>query len=368
MLNFNQNHYVPIVKWRQGEYQALMNLANDRKDKVTPLLEIPQEKWDFDEEKPSVSLDHHMSKFGKRLYAKWRDRYCFVDSGLIEGAEKMADGTHHLVHIFELARNEGAKPIPVTGLSRHRAYQAATRTIIQTDERGVCIRLTPSDFSDKLPLALSTLISQLGVNVRQVHLLVDTSDTDSSNADALAESWKQKLNQIPTPKEWATLTIAGSSFPQQLPSTIYRPHNLAPRNEWQAYQAIREHCLHMLGRIPSFGDYACTTPHAAKLDPRLIDPTAKIKYTTPSGWFITVGKKVKEHGRNQYHMLCADLVAHKPLVYCGRKYSHGDQFIDDCANGGTTGSPGSWPAAASNHHITMVTLDLANFHGTSKTP
>lgn len=45
---FDHNHYVPVLKWRMGEYQALLNLKKTVADWVTPLIEIPTEGWDFE--------------------------------------------------------------------------------------------------------------------------------------------------------------------------------------------------------------------------------------------------------------------------------------------------------------------------------
>ena len=45
---FTQRHYVPVLKWKQGEYQALYRLSNAVKDNLTPLLEIPPIGFDFE--------------------------------------------------------------------------------------------------------------------------------------------------------------------------------------------------------------------------------------------------------------------------------------------------------------------------------
>ena len=39
--------YVPILKWRQGEYQALWRLADATKDRTVPLIEITPPDFDW---------------------------------------------------------------------------------------------------------------------------------------------------------------------------------------------------------------------------------------------------------------------------------------------------------------------------------
>jgi hypothetical protein len=98
---FDQNHYVPVLKWRQGEYQALVKLDPAIKDWITPLFEIPKETWDFEKQAPTKDLDDHLAPFGKRLKAKWGIRRCFVDSCYLSNDSTIASGTHHLDHIFK---------------------------------------------------------------------------------------------------------------------------------------------------------------------------------------------------------------------------------------------------------------------------
>ena len=64
---FYHLHYVPVLKWRQCEYQSLLKLTATIKEWVTPLFEIPTEQWDFENGAPAKSLDEHLAKFGKRL-------------------------------------------------------------------------------------------------------------------------------------------------------------------------------------------------------------------------------------------------------------------------------------------------------------
>jgi T4 beta protein len=37
----NTDFYVPAVRWRTGEYQALLRLSDAAKDRIVPLITIP---------------------------------------------------------------------------------------------------------------------------------------------------------------------------------------------------------------------------------------------------------------------------------------------------------------------------------------
>ena len=57
---FGRNHYVPVLKGRDGEYGALQTLTPSTRQALTPLVEIPPIPWDFKEEKPAKTIDGHL--------------------------------------------------------------------------------------------------------------------------------------------------------------------------------------------------------------------------------------------------------------------------------------------------------------------
>ena len=124
---FNHLQYVPILKWKLGEYQALSRLENAVKDRVTPLIEIPAVGYDFENSRTAKSLDDHLKDFGRRLKAKWPARLCFVDTKNIAASERLADASHPLTRVLTLARSEGCMAIPVVSLSSDADYRQELR-------------------------------------------------------------------------------------------------------------------------------------------------------------------------------------------------------------------------------------------------
>jgi hypothetical protein len=365
---FTEKHYVPVLKWRQGEYMALSRLSAAIKDWVTPLFEMPTEAWDFEAEAPAKSLDDHLAKFGVRLKQKWDARRCFLDSPFIDGSKKVASGKHHLVHIFDLARAAGAHPVPVVGLGRASAYVTAVKTIVSQDDRGACLRLTPDDFGSSLHTDIAALISKIGIHVGQCDLVLDCAADITVSAKTQALVWKGLLDQVPSLSGWRSVTVAGTAFPESLPASTFRPTGTTKRYDWLGYKSLIG-LLPEGARIPTFGDYAVAHPRTEMIDPRMLDPNAKIKYTINDAWFIAMGSQVKKNGRGQYANICKSIVSASPPVFSGASYSYGDKFIEDCAKGiGSTGGTSTWPMVGSNHHVTKVVRDVASLFGVSKLP
>ena len=131
--------YVPLLRWRQGEYEALFRLGNAQKDATLPLIEILPPDYDFEQRKPKKNLDEHLKLFGKRLGVKWAGRPALIDAGRLDPGARMHDGRHPLSFILDEARTAVAPLIPLTGLDRDAAYQTAVRSIALIDGRGAAL-------------------------------------------------------------------------------------------------------------------------------------------------------------------------------------------------------------------------------------
>ncbi|SEP09032.1 Beta protein [Luteibacter sp. UNC138MFCol5.1] len=357
---FDHKHYVPILKWRMGEYQALHHLTPAVREWVTPLIEVPKETWDFELGAPSKTLDEHLFHFGKRLCLKWGKAPCFVDSCYIAADTMMASGAHHMGHIFELARLAGAAAIPVTGLRRSASYQAAVASIIGVDRRGVCLRLNPQDLNDTVIASIQRLLALLGLMPEEVHLVLDVGTDLLKNATGQAAAWQAMITGIPFASRYATLTVASSAIPATFSAAALKTNKYIARDEWIAYKALTN--LKM-PRIPTFGDYGVLNPSMVEMDPRFIDPNAKIKYATEKSWFIALGTQVRRNGRGQYGNLSQEIINETPPIFGGPAYCYGDAFISACASGGSTGGTSTWPTVTTNRHLTVSVREIASHFG-----
>ncbi|WP_407353991.1 beta family protein [Luteimonas sp. R10] len=362
---FSHAHYIPILKFRQGEYLAIGRSSAAIKKWMTPFFELPTEPWDFEEKIPSKSMDEHLAQFGKRLARNWKAR-CFVDSPYIGGSASVASGVHHLEHAFSLARAEACLAVPVVGIERDTAYKKAVAAIVAADQRGACIRVSPDDFASNISGKIASLLAVIGLQASDCDLIIDANDDISSSPSSQAIVWKSLIASLPQLAQWRSLTVAGGSFPASLsPASIYRPHKDVKRYEWLAYKSL---VRGKLDRVPTFGDYSAASPKTFEMDPRLMDPNAKVKYTLDDEWRIVMGNQVKKNGRSQYQTLCKTLIGSLGSNWPGRTYSHGDEFIDDCAAGKGNGGSSTWPTVTTSHHAAAAVRGIAILFGASPVP
>ncbi|MEW6532344.1 MAG: beta family protein [Thermodesulfobacteriota bacterium] len=357
---FTHKHYVPVLKWKQGEYQALNRLDNAVKDNLTPLLEIPPVGYDFETGIERESIDDHLDDFGRRLKAKWHNRPCFVDAKYVDSAVRMSDGRHFIETIFEHARSERCRAIPVVGLSNDLPWLAATAAAIRADARGVALRLTPLDFDRAdLPREIRRVLTALDIDYGDSDLIVDVEAPNFQPLTMFVQMIVTCVRTIPRLTRWRSFTITGTSYPATI-AGLRSPFQEIPRLEWRMYQRL----VNRLGtatRLPTFGDYAVAHPEPIALNMRLVKPFAKLRYTSNDFWYIGKGTNVRDHGYSQYRQLCQTLMAHP--CFDGRGSSAGDDYIADCAQGtARTGNLTTWVWVSTNRHLTKVVNDLATFH------
>jgi len=357
---FGFNHYVPILKGKAGEFGALEELKSDIKNHITPLIDVPRI---FHSKTSKKSLKDHLEKTAENINSSWgQENQIFVDLFDIKLTDRTSDGTHPIKCIFNFLGAKKVKAIPTTGLDRDKNYNREIKKVIQKDQRGVCIRLLREDldFIDELVDDLEAFIEELNVTHKKIHLLLDFRVIESVDIGPDFKRALTAIDNIPNISDYATLTIAGSSYPQSLIAVNRDTFVKIPRIEFNLWELILGE-QHKIKRIPSFGDYAVVHPDLLDLDFRKITLGGKIRYTLDKEWLIFKGRSFKSHpdGYGQFHELAHNIV-NRP-EFNGPKYSWGDKYIAQCARKEVKcGSLTTWVMVDINHHLTFVGEQVSN--------
>lgn len=360
-MPITHNDYVPILKWRQGEYQALFRLGTLQKDRVVPLIEVCPPEFDFETQQPAKSIDDHLLKFGPRLKTKWGQRPALIDAGLIDPDEQMTDGRHPLTYLLDEARKVNGLLVPVTGLLRHADYQEAVSAGQAEDGHGIAIRCSLDEFSDTaMGQNVQELVKILGVDIDEVDVIVDFANGNLQPVTDFALLLATLLAQNVWAHGARSITIAATSFPSSM-AEITGPLQTVTRHEWLLYKELVETLPDGLP-IPAFGDYAIAPPELIQGDMRLLKPSATVRYTINDAWMIAKGTNVRDNGFEQYRQHCATVV--QSQHYLGSNFSRGSGYIRGCSTGAeSTGNLTTWRWVGTNHHITKVISDLSTFYG-----
>ena len=358
---FDHSHYVPILKGKAGEYNSLRDLASRFKSKLTPLIEIPPIPWDYDSGGPLKTIDEHLSKTVENILSAWggEKRPLFIDLCFIDAEERMLGGEHPLIFLIEEAKQKDLLLIPVTGLDRDAAYQSAVISTVPINDMGVCVRIEGDDFSDTLDDDLNRLIHSFGMSASKMDLIIDLKSIPNDQVRLLSRTVIDIINSLPQLSDWRTITVASSSFPENLSEFEKNTENRVSRAEWMIYQQVASSIK--IRRKPTYGDYTVVHPQPFEMDPRIMQQGAKVKYTSGDEFIIVKGQSIKRAGSEQTRSLCRHITALPE--FSGADFSWGDNYIDECAK--STVGPGNqttWVRVGVNHHLAFVVEQLASFH------
>lgn len=360
-MGLTAKDYVPVLKWRQGEYQALMRLHARSKVRVVPLIEVTPPEWDFEHHKFKKTIDAQLTPFASRLEKKWGSRPAFVDTSLLAPTARMIGGIHPLTFLLDEVRARGGVVTPVTGLGRDLAHYNSLAAGMALDGRGVAIRVSLDDIADPgFAAALTGLADSLGSALAHVDLIVDLAAKNFEPLADLIDLVTTLLQAEPVFSTTRSLVLIGTSFPASM-GEVKLASQILPRQEWKLYKGVVA-ALPPTFRPLSFGDYAIASADIPGGDMRLLKPSATIRYTIDNGWLITKGNNVRDNGFDQYRGHCGTVIGSGHMAPSG--YSAGSDYIRDChAKTKSTGNLTTWRWVGTNQHITRVVDDLASFHG-----
>ena len=349
---FDHRHYVPVLRWKRGEWRALKRVGEADRDLITPLLEFTPTDLGAN------GVDERLEEHAATMADCWGPRFALIDTALVPSSIQGARGRHPLLVFAEHAHSNQLGAVPVTGLDRDAGSRTAAREAARRLGTGAAIRLRRPDFiRPDLGGQVADLCEFLGLVPEQLDLILDYGRSDSS-----APAFGTVLSRIPRLREWRTLTAISGAFPKDLSSFSVGEHDY-PRADWIWWRdQVRP--PHRLPRVPAYGDY--TTQHAVFSEPPArANFSASIRYAAENHWVVMRGEGVfKDDGPG-----FAQWPANAQLLcdreeFCGAEFSAGDGYIFDTGQQiEKTGNAETWLAAAVNHHLVFTARQIATLFG-----
>lgn len=353
----DENHYVPVLKWKRGEQSALKDLMPPVKFACTPLIEIVPVGYDYKKQAHKKTLEEHLIDGAAAIPKCWGSSPLFVDVRLLD-PKLNVKGKTPLAFICDRARTSNAAVVPAVSTRSTPETIKAAAAAHKADGRGVCVRDLATDvIAPSYGASLQALLLVLGVPAARVDLIVDMQDVPPNKVVMMQAAATTALTKVARLGAWRSLVLAATAFPENL-SEIRPGIGELERAEWQVWEGLT------VSRRPTFGDYPIAHWDWQELDPRVIRISASIRYTAEEKWIIFRGRNVNDHGFGQFTTLSKQLVRHP--AFCGAAFSAGDARIAQCAAGGTTGNHETWRRIGTDHHITFVVNQLARRSASSR--
>lgn len=363
--------YVPILKWKRAEKEALQSLSINSKGSITPLIELVMPRLRYKnsiiqsmnrEELFNATIREYSLKtihdIPKELNEYWGSRPAYIDFSLLYTTDLKVNSIRSIIpESFKL----GTHPIPVLNLSDDSIIAEETQRILLHNKGNICIRIVSSDFDsiDILNKKIQYLLKSLKAVPEIIDILIDLK-----NIYGKAEEYHKyaSLSQrIIGLDSWRSFIFSAGSFPENLSNISIEEPGLVPRVEWQNWLALS---TLPIKRIPIFSDYTVRNPIYNE-SVQYYQPTASIRYTLEDKWLILKGKK----GDFGSYLANAALLAKDPRYY-GEIFSEGDKYIADKARYYDeyilnpaikgTGNTSTWLRAFISHHIALTAHQIAN--------
>jgi hypothetical protein len=368
---FGPRHYVPILRWKQAERYALRYLHEEDRKRITPLIELTptifKSRRKDGQERKRLDPAQILEREAKKLLEAWVNCPFFLDLCYVAIEVPRTRGNiHALEYLAEIGRNYKLALVPVTGLSRTEDYQSSVGRVLKEDGRGICLRITPSEvLQNGFANTIRAFLKSFGLDVKSVHLLLDYETTDPAGPDP-----QSLLAEIPDLNKWQTLSLARGAFPPDLQG-LQPGNSRIPREDWLAWKRTVTHHGKNRQRKPAFSDY--TIQYGLYKEPvEGCNPSASIRYTLEDEWLIMRGEALRGRptsnraerrpGPEQWNAH-AQLLCDDEKLFYGESFSWGDAFIRERSiNTENHGSPEIWLRAGINHHMTVVSRQIANLH------
>lgn len=362
-MNLSESTYVPALRWRQGEYQALWRLAPAVKDRVMPLITIPPVEFDFELWQPAKSTHEHVHPFIARYDAKWGKRPAWLSLDATIAAGRMDDGSHVFDYVLDGLRPKGAIVIPVLSLAVDPDTLKAAARAAKADGQGAAVLLRLEDLMAGNPRkAIVSFASDLGVGLDELDVIVDLRARNFEPYNVFATALTAALKRLGSLYEVRNLVLMGTAIPESF-ANLAKGTDEIPRHDWLFFKELMV-SLPSGMRRPIYGDHTIVHPEFTAMDMRKVKAAGKIVYTTPGTWATRKGGAFRDNPA-QMHKHCEEVVKDPAFAFRGASFSYGDKYIADCAVKAETPSNLSrWKDVAINHHITTVAEDLATLFGT----
>lgn len=359
--------YMPVLKWRLAEYQALFKLDIAVKQAIFPLFIVPPIEYDFETGENKKNPQEHIEPLIRRIENKWGMGSASLELHESLHTEYWDESISIPQYLFSSLQSSKTNIQPSIRLSFDSNYIDLAVDYSKVKGCGLLIRIRFEELADSSKInALSALITSSNLNPNLIDLVIDfDAKTEFLPFERISFLTSHLLNNVNNYLAFRSIYFTGISL--NFSSVSVNTQNIQAREYWGFYKSF---FIDFIKKIPQlgFGDFTIEPPEfAPSMDMRKIKPAARLIYSTDNNWIVYKGSAFRDNPGQMYD-ICSYFVL-KSGFFMGESFSNGDMRIYQCANrNGTNGNLTTWKQAGINHHITLVVQQLANLTASQMHP
>lgn len=343
--------YMPILKWKRGEQDALRFLRADQWQDVTPLIELQPLKVAPVGSDINAALPDYLKKVSEEII-----KAVPADSAIAIGTRYVCSDFSKQANLLlavcrrlkKLIPNQVIPVVQDIWVDSLAGLPPNLEELIK-EFPSIVLRVRTDTLSAE---QIEPVVSKLAKIVKRssIHLLLDQfSLVDKKHLDCVDSI--RPFVEATTQFKCASVTLGGGSFPINLTGKKQGVTDI-PRVEWKIWNQIVGDDNPMKLR---YADYTVTNPMPMDedIDPTKMNPSIAIRYAGNDYWRLFKGQGFKGAATGQLHSLCKLLVTDS--VYGGSAFSYGDkEYEKKSVTAGRNGIPWTWRRDATNRHIALV--------------
>jgi hypothetical protein len=360
-MNWSDIIYVPQAKWKFGERAAIGRLQPEVANRIVPIFRLPP-PGDFDPDlERTVTADLYLKCFGSQLADARGKRPTLLDGSAIEELRNEDTGALFFAELLERGRIAGGLPIPVIGAKNNQAYKEASVAFAKRSTDGsVCFRIDVAELEFiESREALRAMIETYDLRAERCSLLIDAGALDVHDLDQFCGVLANQISRLILAGDWQLVIWSGTTFPETIK---LKPGQSASfdRRDWATYRRMKE-MMEFFTVLPVFSDYLLE--NSGNLAPFRATPTAHLRYSSENKYFYFKGKSVRQDQKYRNIIPVAEALV-KSGIFKGEQFSKGDAYIQTLTEGPpSAGHAGTWRWCSNDHHIALVTGQIASIHG-----
>lgn len=357
-------NYIPILKAKDGEFDALSQLTPKQRRGILPFFEIPPFTSKIAEAARFRDVARiqtaYLEEVADKIASAWPKRRVLIDTFRWSAESTIETGEHVTSYLQRELESRGLTPIPLVGYDRwdSPAYRQVFQNI-DLAANGCCIRLDsqaiedagdPEFFSERM----REIIEPLSLANSDVGIILDFGDLSTKPLEQAMDEATAAIESLQG-LGYKFIAIAGCSLPNSINLAVEKIDSTGRllRKEALIWQSlVRTHA----GEKWVFGDYGVRGPDSAD-DVVAPDANGKIRYTITNEYYIARGhsKRVGNKGAQMHDL--AEVIA-RSIYYMGPGFSWGDERIMACSNREFKGNASQWIAIDTNHHLNWVPKEI----------
>lgn len=353
-MSLDQYKYVPVLKARKGELDALGALAPHVAAAVRPLLEVTPPPTG---RKHPLTHSQHLAEVFEQVAVTWTSEDPIaIDLRLLGSGPRLDNGQTPWERTAVVLEPLRVQPVPVLDLDEDPTLDGLPT------EGGLVLRLRSADIGlaytaagrSNLEDRRDALFSALNVQPNEVDLFLDRGDLTVAQPSAVGALGLSPLLRWARATDYRSISLAGTSAPLDVAESVGFGDLHAERLEWDSWQLTQDE--HPPVRYADYAGFPSTLPAGRG---RTKHPA--LRYLLEERLLFMRREAERGSGLSDFAHLCRELVRREE--YRGDEHCAGCDTIRRVTTGDATPSGGgatAWRTISVTHHLTTVTEQLSS--------